>query len=281
MHPNQYPHQFPHSQPPPQAPRRSGRNKWIAWGAGALAIVLGLLVGVVLTSKSSSRSECPDIVFIGAAGSGQRSAEKITINSGMGPFVDLTYKNLLSDANDVGKTIEKRPVEYLAAPISTVLTDVFKSSVETGAQAATRMINEAVKECRDSVIVAAGYSQGAMVLHRALHGIEPNKSVVGLLIADGDRIPTDQNMLFGGGAAALPGISYTETGVSLSGVGTARFFPAGWRGNLLSWCMKGDTVCANTPGKIDFDFGAGALIHTNGYDAETWRPWLKKKVLAG
>lgn len=265
---------------PGLAARRGVGKKWLFAGAGGLVVLLVLVIGVVAAGGGGVGSNCADIVFIGAAGSGQRTETKVTQYDGMGEFVSTTYVNLLNDANDAGKSVEKRVVEYPAAPITTALSETFSTSVEAGAQTAKSMIGDVIGECGESTtIVAAGYSQGAMVMHRALHGTTQNGSIVGVLIADGDRIPTDPNVLFGGGAANLPGIAYSELGISASGVEQARFFPANWRDSLVSWCLAGDTVCANTPGKIDFDLGAGAYIHTKGYDPSAWRPWVKKRVL--
>ncbi|WP_156890396.1 cutinase family protein [Gordonia shandongensis] len=267
--------------PVPTPGHRGGRGKILGAGAAVIVIILAVVVGIAALSGggSPSANACSDIVFIGAAGSGQRVGKKLTAHDGMGKFVNETYKNLLNDANEAGKTIEKRVVEYTAAPVTKALTTEFEESVADGTTTAASMIETAVTKCSGSTIVAAGYSQGAMVMHRALHGMSPDESVVGLLIADGDRLPTDPNVMRGGKAAALPGIAYSNLGVEVSGVDRTRYFADEWRGRLLSWCLKGDTVCANTPGKIDFDFGAGALIHTTGYEPADWRSWLAERAL--
>lgn len=268
------------AQPQPGAGRGTLGKRWLVGGAAGLVLLLVLLIAVIVgTRTDSAQSNCADIVFIGAAGSGQRSGEKLATDDGMGELVNETYKNLLADANAAGLSVERRVVEYPAAAISTVLSAAFKTSIETGVTTASQMLDQAMGECKGSKIVASGYSQGAMVMNRALREIEPNGSVAAVLIADGDRLPEDPNVLFGGDAAALPGIAFSNLGADYSGVGQAEMFSSEWRGDLLSWCARGDTICSNTPGKVDFDFGAGALVHTTGYNANDWRSWLKEKVI--
>lgn len=286
----QQPLTVPPGQPllPPVGVRRQRRisKKVLAAGVGGLVVLMVIVIAAVAGTESDSASasasaKCADIVFIGAAGSGQRDAEKLAVDDGMGKFVNETYQNLLSDANDAGVSIEKRPVVYPAAPVSTLASQpqVFKSSLETGTTTATQMINEVVDQCPKSKVVAAGYSQGAMVMHRALRTIAPGSSITGVLIADGDRMPTDPNVIHKGRAADYTGISSTDLGITLSGIDSVTYFSSDWQGRLLSWCMKGDTVCSNNPGKFDFDFGAGMAIHSSGYKPNDWRPFLKQQVL--
>lgn len=265
--------------------QKARRKKVLAIAGAAIAVLLVMIIGALAIAGTNAdtdtnASDCSDIAFVGAAGSGQREGEKLTTYDGMGPLVNDTYQNLLADANDAGVSVKRHVINYPAAPISKALTTEFARSIDAGVTDAAQFIVQTAKACPDTKIVAVGYSQGAMVMHRALHTTGTNGSIVGLLIADGDRIPTDPNVIFEGGAASLPGISYSELGVSASGVESARLFSDQWRGNLLSWCVPGDTVCANTPGKVDFDFGYGALAHTKGYDPNEWRQWLKQKVLS-
>ncbi|GAA2375744.1 cutinase family protein [Gordonia cholesterolivorans] len=266
----------------PRPPAKSNRGRRILlFGGGAFVLIIILFIGLGAIVGGGSSSNCDDIVFIGAAGSSQRDGEKKAAEDGMGGYVNDTYKNLLSDANKVDKTVEVRVVDYPAAAVKpgTVASGEFTQSLNQGTDVATTMIKDAVAQCSDSKIVVAGYSQGAMVSHRALLAVEPSDRIIGMLIADGDRQPDDPNVLRGGKAAANTGISFTEWGQALSGITNDGLFPQAWKGRIISWCMTGDTVCSNVPGKIDFDFGAGAVTHMYGYNPNDWRPHLAKLAL--
>ncbi|MFT3715646.1 MAG: cutinase family protein [Gordonia sp. (in: high G+C Gram-positive bacteria)] len=268
--------------PAPAAPRKKPRfsKKVLAAGIGGAVVLLIAMIGIV-GGLSSSSANCADVIFIGAAGSGQRSAEAMAADDGMGNIVNDTYQNLLSDANDAGKKVEKRAVDYPALDISMVWSPEYAKSIETGQLMATGMILNAMKECRKSKIVAVGYSQGAMVMHRALWEIKTNGNVIGLLIADGDRVINDPNVLYDGGAANYPGIAYSKLGQGQSAVYRTRQFSNKWRGNIGSWCEKGDTICSNQPGVNEglVKGGIGAYVHTHSYDASDWRQWIKQKAL--
>lgn len=265
-------------------PASSGgrRKRTLLIGGGVFAAVVVLFLGLAAVVGGGSSSNCSDVVFIGAAGSSQRDGEKKAAEDGMGGYVNDTYKNLLSDANKVDKTIELRVVDYPAAAVtpSNLMSSEFAQSLNQGTEVATTMIKDAIDQCSDSKIVVAGYSQGAMVSHRALLAVEPSDRIIGMLIADGDRRPDDPNVLLGGKAAANTGISFTKRGQDfVSGLTNEGLFPQEWKGRIISWCMTGDTVCSNVPGKVDFDFGAGAVTHMYGYNPNDWRPHLAKLAL--
>ncbi|GAC80861.1 Cutinase [Gordonia malaquae] len=264
--------------PVPASPRRRLNKKLLV--AGIVAVLLASTVVIATaTSSSSGSSDCADVIFVGAAGSGQRSEAKVRTHDGMGEFVGDTFENLLNDANDMDKRVEKQTVDYPAAAVSTLATQpqVFLDSITTGVSRATTLITDAADRCPDSTIVAVGYSQGAMVMHRTLQSISPNGSIIGVLIADGDRQPSDPNVIVKGDAKAYTGIAFTDLAISILGNSTATPFASDWRGNLLSWCVSGDTVCSNKPGAIDW--GIGPLLHTAGYAPDNWRAFVKQKAL--
>ncbi|GAC57123.1 hypothetical protein GOHSU_16_00810 [Gordonia hirsuta DSM 44140 = NBRC 16056] len=288
--------------PPQPAPKKRFSKKLLAALIAAVVVVLVIVIGAVGITASTS-ADCKDIVFIGAAGSGERSGVKLTAHDGQGEFVNETYRNLLADASAAGKDVDLRVVEYHAAPVTVLLPqpiqaymqsqtgqqpgapDEFPASADAGTAVATSMIKDAQQQCPGSTIVAAGYSQGAMVIHRALLNAGNNGSTIGVLIADGDRYPSDPNVIHRGGAVELNGISYTEMGDTFSGQRPERLFPEEWAGSLLSWCgtnprgTVSDTICANERGKTDAMTGPLVHISDRAYDAQQWRPWLKEKAV--
>ena len=76
----------------------------------------------------------------------------------------------------------------------------FMGSVDAGAAGAGQAVRAFVAQCPTSKVVLAGYSQGAMVVHRNLQALaaSPNLAAV-LLVADGDRRPDDPTLQLGHG----------------------------------------------------------------------------------
>ena len=111
-------------------------------------------------------------------------------------------------------------------------------------------------------VVLAGYSQGAMVVHRNLHAIGANPNLAAaLLIADGDRIPDDTTVNIGtastdpektGGAAQdWPMLAHTPAKL-----------PANIGVRTISVCDAGDAVCDYDPDADEVSATAVA-IHTS------------------
>ena len=113
----------------------------------------------------------------------------------------------------------------------------------TGAATAVRdRLVAAAASCPDQQVALAGYSQGAMVMHRALLGLEDRPDitgrVVGLgLVADGDR-NADSTRVWGGPAAnGGQGVAVRHLG-GVPGVPAAGSTVAVW-----NVCNAGDLVC--------------------------------------
>ena len=116
-------------------------------------------------------------------------------------------------------------------------------SVDTGAAALGKQYEAFVQQCPTSKVVLAGYSQGAMVVHRNLQALaaSPNLAAV-LLVADGDRRPDDPTLNLG-----------TASGIPERGKGVAQdwpilahapaVLPADIGARTISVCDLGDAVC--------------------------------------
>ena len=100
-------------------------------------------------------------------------------------------------------------------------------------------------------MVLAGYSQGAMVVHRNLQALaaSPNLAAV-LLVADGDRLPEDPTLNLG-----------TASGIPERGKGVAQdwpilahapaVLPPAIGARTISVCDLGDAVCDYDPDADD------------------------------
>jgi hypothetical protein len=230
---------------------------------GAAAVAGGALVGHTI-GVAHADPGCPDVHWIGAAGSGER--DDPTAYGGMGRIILQSYRDLAQQVQRDGRTITAEAVDY---PAKAVPADGdllgwagFMSSVDAGTAALGAQYASFAQQCPASKVVLAGYSQGAMVAHRNLQALADNPNVAAaLLVADGDRLP-DDNVITLGSATATPG----------KGKGVAQDWPIlahapaklpltiGSR--TISVCDRGDAVC-------DYDSdsqhvtAAAIAIHTN------------------
>lgn len=243
-------------------------------GAVALggAAMVGLTAGV-----ASAQPACPDVHWIGAAGSGERTAA-MTADGGMGRVVAKSYRDFAQLVQQTGRTITAEAVEYpaTAVPEDGGIGDWadFMDSVDTGAAALAEQYHTFVLACPTTQMVLAGYSQGAMVVHRNLHMLDPNPQLAAaLLIADGDRLPEDPTINIGSVVA-----------VPEAGKGVAQDWPIlahapaplppTMGARTISVCNVGDAVCDYDPDTEDEMNPAAVAVHTsyarNSSSMDSW-----------
>jgi hypothetical protein len=187
--------------------------------ACAAAIAGGAFAGLS-TGTAVAEPGCPDVHWIGAAGSGERTGADLTTYNGMGRVVNESLYDLSSQLQRDGRTMTAEAVDYPAVPVPDDNGGVgawlgFMGSVDAGAKALADQYATFVAQCPTSKVVLAGYSQGAMVVHRNLQALaaSPNLAAV-LLIADGDRRPDDPTFNLG-----------TASGIPERGKGVAQDWP--------------------------------------------------------
>ena len=169
---------------------------------GLAVLVAGLALAGFATGTAAAASDCADYHWIGAAGSGQRDAAGLTTNGGMGGVVYQSFLQMRDELAASGLTMTAEAVQYPAAPVPLEgglggwMT--FMDSVKAGTAATAKQFKAFTKQCPASKVVLAGYSQGAMVVHRNLHDLGDDPHVAAaLLIADGDRLPVDTTIDMG------------------------------------------------------------------------------------
>lgn len=225
------------------------------------ATVLSLTAGV-----ANAKPACPDVHWIGAAGSGERTGAT-TADGGMGRVVAKSYRDFAGMVQQSGRTITAEAVEYpaTAVPEDGGIGDWadFMGSVDTGTAALAEQYHNFVLACPTTQMVLAGYSQGAMVVHRNLHMLDPNPQLAAaLLIADGDRRPEDPTINLGS-VVAVPG----------AGKGVAQDWPilahapaplpVTMGSRTISVCNIGDAVCDYDPDAEDEMNPAAVAVHTS------------------
>ena len=228
--------------------------------AVAGAAFVGLSAGIAAAQPS-----CPDVHWIGAAGSGERVDP--TADGGMGRVVYQSLGELSAELQRDGQTLTAEAVDYPAVAVPEDDGGVgewlgFMGSVDTGAAALGKQYEAFVQQCPTSKVVLAGYSQGAMVVHRNLASLEASPNLAAaLLIADGDRRPEDPTLNLG-----------TASGIPERGKGVAQDWPIlahapalltpAMGARTISVCDLGDAVC-------DYDEDAGetsayaVAVHTS------------------
>ena len=235
---------------------------------GLAVLVAGTALAGLVTGTADAAAGCGDYHWIGAAGSGQRDAAGLMANGGMGPVVYQSFQQLQTQLAASGKTITAEAVQYPAAPVP-VDGGIggwmgFMDSVKAGASAAAKQYDAFTQRCPDTMVVLAGYSQGAMVIHRNLHDLANDPHVAAaLLIADGDRLPTDTTVNLGSTAAVPgPGEGVAQEHSFLASAPTSPLPPA-LGARTVSVCDVGDPVCDASPDTTTDTLSPAALaIHT-------------------
>ena len=236
-----------------------------------MAAGLGVSVG-----SASAEPGCPDVHWIGAAGSGERDGD-LTADGGMGRVVYKSFRDFAELVQQDGRTITAEAVEYPATPVPEdggILDWAgLIGSVDEGAAALGQQYHDFVIQCPASEVILAGYSQGAMVVHRNLHALDANPQLAAaLLIADGDRLPEDPTINIGS-------VSFVPD----RGKGVAQDWPIlahapaplpvtmGMR--TISVCNLGDAVCDYDPDAEDEMNPAAVAVHTSYARSTSGDPW--------
>lgn len=215
---------------------------------GCAAAVAGTAFVGLAAGTANAAAGCPDVHWIGAAGSGERDGADLTTYNGMGRVVDESLNDLATELRQDGRSITAEAVDYPAVPVPDQDGGVgqwlgFMGSVDAGTAALANQYNAFVGQCPTSKVVLAGYSQGAMVVHRNLQALaaSPNLTAV-LLVADGDRRPDDPTFNLG-----------TVSGIPKRGKGVAQDWPIlahapasltpAIGAHTISVCNLNDAVC--------------------------------------
>lgn len=245
--------------------------------ASAAAIAGATLAGLS-TATAQAAPGCPDVHWFGAAGSGQRDGD-LTSNAGMGDDIYQSYRDVQRLVTADGRTMTAEAVEYPAVPVPDDDGGVgewlgFMGSVDAGASALESQYTAFTQRCPESKVVLAGYSQGAMVVHRNLHAAGTNPNLVAaLLIADGDRLPADPTINIGS-VTSVPG----------AGKGVAQDWPIlahapaplppAIGARTISVCELNDAVCDYDPDAEEVS-KVSTLIHTGYTKASSGYRWTQ------
>jgi cutinase len=177
-------------------------------------------------------ASCYAVDLLGARGSGQPA----TSYGGLGLEVALVEQELQAHLDAAHVLVGAAGVNYPADAVSVLAPsakevelsliaphraindwkknhlDVYLASVNTGVAHTVSAVKSEVARCPNSLLVLAGYSQGAMVVHQAEHELAASdRSALGhvagtVLVADGDRFPNTAAKRFGSSPAHAEGL---------------------------------------------------------------------------
>jgi len=166
-----------------------------------------------------------------------------------------------------GQTITAEAVQYPAAPVPLegglgAWMD-FMDSVDDGTDATAEQVQTFTEQCPNTKVVLAGYSQGAMVIHRNLHDLADDPHVAAaLLIADGDRLPVDTTINMGSAISARDAGKGVAQEHSFLASADTSMLPPEIGARTISVCDVGDPVCDYDADTSDVS-PAGIAVHTS------------------
>lgn len=235
----------------------------------------------------NSSSPCQDVVFIGARGSGQ----SVTEARGLGWPVATAWLQYYDRTPGLKRGYF--PIPYLALPadaaflaLDSSYKEMFFDSIDNGMSEVSRFLS-ARADCPEERYVLAGYSQGAMVIHRVARkigelsesaeteslttesrrGIQLYRRVDGFLaIADGDRLENQEGLNDGTAGLSGSGISSSveSLGITQDSYSDRRipgWFPYSDATRFHSVCANNDMVCDTNWLSVP----EGVAIHTSAY----------------
>lgn len=272
--------------------------------AGLVAAVVGGSL-VATTTHAAAGVDCAKVKFIGAAGSGQSTApphgyglENQQMSTRLGALLDLGSPDPAT--NDGG--YRATWISYTAAPVDVLIPskrvmtqinnpgtrpfgllnyktehfDRYMASVDQGVDAMISAIQISYYNCPAEKVVVSGYSQGALVVHRAvniLHDRDPKAldAVAAIvLISDPARTPNSNTIKFGGSSRDAQGVETYLKAFFLQGENRDIRLP----GVTANVCDAADIVC-------DFNWtrlttaGLSSSIHTTNYK-QSWNLGMRQ-----
>ncbi|MFE9581562.1 cutinase family protein [Nocardia sp. NPDC006044] len=193
------------------------------------------------------------VVVIAARGSGEPS------NSwyGLGDTMWSAYSSMYDEVKNHGfngQELRVVPVIYEAESVWTLsfAPQAFFSSIATGVRYTKSLLDDyrSRPECAQKPLILAGYSQGAMVMHRVLQDRAALATVnlwSPLLVADGDRVANDNLVRFGGAAPGKQGVGQFLPVISGSNSTKLRA-----EDYVRDVCVPQDAVCSPDLGATPF-----------------------------
>lgn len=213
----------------------------------ALAVAASLSTGVIAAVPSpalAAPEQCPDILLLGARGSGETASAV----GGLGPTVGRLADQLEGRLDE--EAVGRLAVRYEAAGVETLVPSWeqaglfarsifgpdsperkarraaavaasfkvqrlggYTASIDEGVRSAQQQLTAVQESCPKTSYILAGFSQGAMVMHQTLLRLADadeddtlDKIIATVLIADGDRVKNTSATQVGSAPSTARGV---------------------------------------------------------------------------
>lgn len=261
----------------------------------------GETAGRAGVSGHAAAVPCARVFFLGARGSAEKATKAF---NGMGPEVNAmalaVQKVLAAVAGVTGKyafrtlnvaypaddpSIDLKPtskeVHELETNLAKGVSDYYTNNLEKYLSSISQGISSTVSEaryvhrqCPHALLIFAGYSQGAMVMHQAELRLQAagDNGLLGqiagtLLLGDGDRVPYTRARQFGTSSSKSEGIRTWALSVLGGGSGQDVVDPAA----TANICNTGDIVCATSLSVLikTYKTNSGIKVHESYVHADS------------
>ena len=156
--------------------------------------------------------------------------------------------------------MQAKSVSYVANGVQTILhaPNQYFANLNVGVTWTLGVLGGQARNCPAQQIVLAGFSQGAMVMHRVLHDLAKSTTAsdrailarvaAAILVGDGDQVPYDNEVLDGTAGAGAKGIGHLYP--SISHTSNAKF-PQSLSAKVQRVCYRHDPVCDVTEAELN------------------------------
>lgn len=264
----------------------------------AIVAFIAIFTNIITTKRVSAleSSSCKDVIFIFARGSKAGEIESNDKEVWRQSFenlpelksLDISFYNLGDGVYDgasypaaeIGFSSLKSITTTLSAINPDKSAGTFNKSVNEGARELVGYIKSVSAVCEKTKFVLGGYSQGAMVLHRAFDEIDSSKIIYAATFGDpnlylpegeGMNPPACRNELFSDYRIFAPNCR-THSGI----LGASKpYMPESFKDKVGLWCNAKDIMCSNYIDVYDF-IGDHIAYTTNGIYAQAAQFILQK-----
>ena len=258
--------------------------------AGALlTLPAGATAVPALSSPGTAATACPRVFLIGARGSGETSGGQfnglgaevnklLSVAAGYFKQKKISYQTYAVNYPSLSVNVldptdwSKGPSYYFHHNV-----DRYVASIVKGRKVLISLADALNKRCGSTLMIVAGYSQGAMVAHTAINAL-PGAVLTcvqgSILLGDGNRVPNTRAKEFGTSPASGEGIANWIASVLGMKLGPdVNRWPV-----TANICNANDIVCDTRLGGI-LHFKQAAAVHTGYAKKNSTGSYSYEKVL--
>ena len=217
-----------------------------------------------VNAKTLDAADCADYEFIFARGSGQKLNDTDFKNYKSAVENELKNEKISFHELDGYPAVEVDFETALGAVISAGNSYKFGESVEKGTKDLLNYLKSESKKCRGKKFILSGYSQGALVIDKALPNLNSDKILYVGNFGDPKLYLPEGKRACKNSAGLSPYRVYVPDCTVEEGIlgKTKPYEPAGYSNKLGAWCNQNDFMCGSS-----FNFFNPLKGHTS-YNSE-------------